>query len=462
VEKVRREGYEGIRKAHQEVWRSYFGRSSVSLPSGDLQHLYEMSMYMLRSVYDRGTGFMPMGILPLHWQNAMFWDSWFASMAWLGCNHQIEARGISQFWKKRLPEACSVARQLKCDGARFAWTSNREHFCRDKARMVQFHNNAVVVLQVAQVWRATGDTGFLREHLPVMEGALQFLVDRLVRVKGNHVDLLACAGPDESELDQKHTDTWTCAVLIKGLDEYLAAIRILGREPFQLGLPQLRTLLWQAMNRNVDSDGVLQSFQGGAHPHWGSLIFMLFPEHPARRRTLQALSMYDRELDGYNSFGIIHHSARVFTWSEYWVIRILAEAGDRTAWPRFQKNAKFTNMLGGIPERIYMHGELYTNWFMTGHASFLWAVHALLMHRTGDELRVLTGLPKGWETAAFDNLTTGDGLRVSASMKNGKLTRLEIVNEHTEPRRIRLKVRDFRVRPFTLAASESWQWKTRR
>ncbi len=457
VNKVRAEGYTGIYREHVANWRAYFRRSSVRLPARDLRHLYDTSLYVLRSVQDRRTGFMPMGIVPFHFQNAMFWDSWFASMAWLGCNRQAEARGMSAFWKRRLPEARAVARQLKCGGARFAWTSNREHFCRDKATVVQFHNNAVVALQVAQVWRATGDANFLREHLPVMEEALQFLFDRLVRVQGGDVALLACAGPDESVLDQKRMDTWTCAVIIKTIDEYLAAIRTLGCPPFQNILPRLRRMLWTALNRNVDRRGVLQSFEGGAHPHWGSLIFTLFPEHPARRRTLRALSMYDRELDGYNSHGIIHYPERVFTWTEYWVARIQAEAGERTAWERLQKNVKFTNMFGGMPERIYMHGELFKNWFMTSHAACLWAVHALLLHRDGDNLRVLTGLPEDWKTAAFDNLTTADGLRVSAAMKNGRLTRLEIINDHAEARRIRLHAPGIKAPPFMLASGRRWR-----
>ncbi|MDD5677744.1 MAG: hypothetical protein PHW60_07085 [Kiritimatiellae bacterium] len=438
IARTQADGYAPTRAAHVQSWQAYNDRARVRLPASDLQYIYDTSLYVLNSVFNRATGFMPMGILPYQWQNCMFWDSWFCSMAWLGSNRRDDARRISEFWIGKLDEARDVARQLGVGGARFSWTSNRRFFTRDAARAIQFHNNGDAFIQMAQVWQAGGDAEFLEQAYPVMEDALRFLIEKLVRTDGQTAALAACAGPDESVVDKKSTDTWTCAGIIKSIDYYLQAAEKIGRKPYRPDLPRLRALLWDALNRNVDEHGVMQSFHGGRVPHWGSLIFSLFPDHPARANTMAAISKYDKELDGYNSMGLNRYLARNFTWAENWAIRILAESGDAQAWERLRKNAKFTNCYGGIPERIFCHGELYRDWFFTAHAAYLWAVHGLLLQRVGEHLRVLMTLPPDWKTVSFENLTTEDGLRVSAGLKDGRLERLEITNDHTETRIVQL------------------------
>ncbi|MBI2438461.1 MAG: hypothetical protein HYV36_06590 [Lentisphaerae bacterium] len=450
IAQTQAKGYAQTRAAHVRSWQTYNDQAQVRLPASDLQYLYDTSLYVLNSVFNRATGFMPMGILPYHWQNCMFWDSWFCSMAWLGCNRGENARRISEFWIGKLEEARDLARPLGVSGARFGWTSNRRFFTRDAPRVIQFHNNGDTFIQMAQVWQAGGDAEFLLKAYPAMEDALRFMIEKLARTDGHTAALAACAGPDESVLDQKSTDTWTCAGIVKSIDYYLQASEKIGRAPYRPDLPKLRALLWDALNRNVDERGVLQSFQGGRVPHWGSLIFFLFPDHPARTKTMAAISKYDGELDGYNSMGLNRYPARVFTWAENWAIRILAEGGDARAWERLRKNAKFTNCYGGIPERIFCHGELFIDWFLTAHAAYLWAMHGLLLQREGENLRVLMTLPPDWKTISFENLTTADGLRVSALLKEGRLERLEIVNDHTETRMVQLSAPGGLERRLTL------------
>lgn len=456
VEHVTRTGYAGIRQEHEDAWSEYFGRSSVDLPEDDLQHLYDTSLYVLRSVQDPDTGFLPMGLLPYQWQNCMFWDSWFASMAWLGCNRAAYACRMADFWKSRLEEGRKVAVRMGYEGARFSWTTSRERFTRDVYKVVQFHNNGVVALQVAEAAETRGDRQLLERVFPVMEDALKFLLDRLLSVENGTARLAACAGPDESTVDKKSTDTWTCAVMVKGIDYYVQACKALQKEPFRDDLTEVRVLLWEALNRNVDPQGVLQPFDGGAQPHWGCLIFPLFPDHPARDKTLEAISRYDEELDGYNTHNLVRYASRIFLWSEYWVIRILGDKADPEGWTRLRKNAKFTNRFGGMPERVTHMSELYRDWFMTAHASYLWAVHGLLVQRKDDALHVLNNLPKDWHDLSFENLTTHDGLRVSAAIKQGHLDHLDIVNDHPDPRRIELVAPGIERQAVELGHGQRW------
>jgi len=427
-EKTLTKGYEAILKEHLEQNPSGELTARVHLPEKDLEYLYDYSHYVLDASFDRESGFLPMGILPTCWQNAMFWDMWFASMAWLGSNRSDKSALISQFYSSKLNEARKLARKMVAKGARFAWTTNRSHFELGAERVIQFHNNAVIALQSLQVYDFNGDVEFLRKTINLIEWALLFLTEKLVQVENGQATLRACAGLDESTSDLKGTDTWTAATYAKALELYLIACKKLNRPPFQEGLAEISEMMRNALSRNVDREGVLQSFEGGMRPHWGSLIFHLFPEHPSRFATLQALSEYDAELDSFNSHGVCGYRGRIFTWTEFWISRLLANDEKPEGWERLRKCAKFTDGFGSFPERVFYHGELLKQPFMSSHAAYVWAMNSLLINRQGDRLAVLTNLPDEWEDVSFENLTTPDGLQVSATMEKKRIVRLVVKN----------------------------------
>ena len=431
-------GYESILEEHIKSGNKYFNASSVTLPEKDLEYLYDYSNYILKATFDSESGFMPMGILPGNWHNAMFWDCWFASMAWLGSNRAEESKKISYFYKNKLKEAQEVAKKLQCDGARYAWTTNRAHFELNPENVIQFHNNAVIALQCFQVYDFTGDNEFLSEIFDLVEQSLIFLTERLVKIENGQACLSECAGLDESTADKKGTDTWTSATYSKALESYLEACMKLQRKPFKGNLSEILMMVKEAMARNVDKDGVLQSFAGGMQPHWGSLIFHLYPKHPALCKTIEVLSHYDMELDSYNSHEVAGYKGRIFTWTEFWIAAISGMTGKPEGWTRLRKCAKFTDCFGSFPERVFYDGELLKQPFMTSHASYIWAMNSLLVSRNGDRLAICANLPERWFDLSFENLTTPDGLRVSAKMKGGIITELEIVNTNAEKRDIRL------------------------
>lgn len=437
-EKALLNGYESILKEHIERSPSCRPNARVHLPDKDLEYLYDYSLYVLDSSFDRESGFLPMGILPTCWQNAMFWDMWFASMAWLGANRPDKAARLSGFYRNKLGEARQLAVKMGNAGARFAWTTNREHFETGAEKVIQFHNNAVIALQSLQIYDFTGDRDFLRESFELIEEALAFLTEKLVMVENGEARIRACAGLDESTSDLKGTDTWTAATYAKAVELYLKSCEDLSRAPFREGLVEILGMVRNALERNVDDSGVLQSFEGGLRPHWGSLIFHLIPDHPSRSATIEALSRYDAELDSFNSHGVAGYRGRIFTWTEFWISRLLAADGNPEGWERLRKCAKFTDGFGSFPERVFYHGELLKQPFLSAHASYVWAVNSLLMNRRGERLAILTNLPAEWSKVSFEDLTTPDGLQVSATLENMQITRLVIKNLSKHTREIEL------------------------
>jgi hypothetical protein len=449
-------GYEEILREHLRQADARRDVARVHLPEKALEYLYEYSLYVLDASFDRASGFLPMGILPTCWQNAMFWDSWFASMAWLGSNRGDRAKKLSEFYRNKLPEARMLAQEMNCGGARFAWTTNRDHFEPNAERVMQFHNNAVIALQCLQVYEFFGDEEFLREYFDVVEQALIFLTEKLVRIEDGVACLRDCAGLDESTSDLKGTDTWTAATYVKALELYLEACQKLRRPPFQPTLDEIAVRVREALGRNVDAEGVLQSFAGGLSPHWGSLIFHLFPDHASRHRTIDALSKYDTELDSYNSHGVAGYRGRIFTWTEFWIARILASDELPAGWERLRQCAKFADVFGSFPERVFYHGELLKQPFLSAHAAYLWAVNSLLVNRRGERLAVLTNLPEGWADLSFENITTPDGLKASATLEKSRISHLEIVNLNQETHTVHLALPGEAVRVLALQPGETF------
>ena len=458
AEKTEKMGYEGIRHEHIERGSSGGQTARIKLPENDLAYLYDYSHYVLDASFDVASGFLPMGILPCLWQNAMFWDSWFASMAWLGSNRADKAAKLSQFHRNKLPEAQRLAEKMDGVGARYGWTTSREHFELNPERVVQFHNNAVIALQCLQVHRFSGDKKWLKDSIAAIEQALMFLTERLVKIENGAASLRACAGLDESTSDLKGTDTWTAATYAKSLQEYLEACREVERPPFQEGLEEVAAMVLKALEDNVDAQGVLQSFAGGRTPHWGSLIYHLFPNHPSQDQTLAAMSQYDAELDSYNSHGVAGYRDRIFTWTEFWIAKLLAAAERPEGWERLRQCAKFTDGFGSFPERVFYGGELLKLPFLTAHAAYIWAINSLLVNRQGDRLAILTNLPAHWTTVSVQNLTTPDGLKVSAILQENKVIRVEIVNLHQEARHIDLVLPHGPSQSMSLNAGKTFLW----
>jgi len=271
----------------------------------------------------------------------------------------------------------------------------------------------------------------------MMEEFLIFLTDAFLEDQGDHLIIKRCEGIDESVSREKVNDTWTCAVLLRSLMDYAEAACILQRKPQIENLDEIIRKLRAGLEKNVDAGGVMQSFQGGGLPHWGSLIFDLFPEHPALKPTLaKMMENYDPEMDLYNLHGVTRYAEKGFPWCDYWAARISSRVGDPLAHHLLTHAGKIANYFGGLPERVFYHGEPYNHWFLTGHAAMVWAVNGMLANMTSNTLRILGSVHQAWPDVAFEGILAGDGLVVTAEFKERRLVKLEIVNLCSEAREI--------------------------
>lgn len=425
LERIEQLGIAGLREAHCEEWAAYFGTCAVELPDPAAQYLYEVSRYIIKANL-HPCGYLPMGNLPSHWQGAMFWDASFGHQALAGCGNLTEAETIGNHLLGLEDEGRKQAATLGSPGIRIEWTVNLFDFSSYDPPCRQIHNNAVwahcfFVLADHQGKRLdTRTLAFVRD-------LLVFLVDQLLPDGGKAAPLI---GIDESYSDPKPNDTWSIAVTLKALEDYETYCR---RHDLPRQIPRLMDAIAHLrglLAANTDTDGILQSFTGGKIPHWGSLVFDLFPDSAAAQPTLAKMSQhYCPDFHLFNFHGLNRYAERAFPWANNWVARSLGRMARSEALHYWLNNLRSTNGFGGVPERVFYHGENYIDWCMTGHAAQVWAMNAMLANFREGTLTLLGGIdPALWHTLSFENLHAGGGLAVSLLLENNTLHALRIHN----------------------------------
>lgn len=429
--------FASIHNQHIKEWKKYFSTCLVDIPDPAISYIYDVSRYIIKSNL-HPSGFLPMGIMPYLWQGVMFWDACFAVMAMIECGNIEEARNVLEHLYIYMSEARKTARTHNAKGARLEWTVEMNKFTDYGFITKQIHNNSMWAHAIFSFYNHTNEKTFLKKMFPLAEEFLMFVIDAFIEDRGDHMIVRRCEGVDESTAREKINDTWTCAITLKALIEYRDAARILKKKTAIKNSDMVIKKLSAGLNMNIDNSGVMQSFQGGKLPHWGSLIFDLFPEHPSLKPTIKKMmENYDREMDIYNFHGVTRYAEKMFPWGNYWAARILSLQGDNTAMKILENAVKWTNCFGGIPERVFYHGELYNNWFLTGHAAMVWAINGILANASGNTLRILNSVKK-WKDVRFKNIYAGNGLVVSAEMKNSRISHLSVKNLTKEKQPINL------------------------
>lgn len=431
IRELKIHGIQAIREKHLLEWDEYFSKSRVELPDAAAQYLYEVSRYMLKANH-HPQGFQPVGLLPYQWQGAMFWDATYVQESYLGCGNVCEARAISRQIGSLLPEGRKLAAEMGNAGARIEWTNNLNSFTQYDPPSRQFHNNAAWAKSFSLVGEYMAERPSA-EELNAIEDMLRFLIEEFERhssASGHD----AFVGIDESIEDPKPYDTWTVATLLKALELYFSLCKRHGFDPaFSYSVAER---LEQILTENVDEAGVLQSFRGGRLPHWGSLIFDMFPDHPATLPTISRMAEnYDEERDLFNFHGLNRYAEKTFPWATYTVSRCLAKNGRPESLTYFLHNLNHVNYFGGISERIFYHGEHYIEWFSTAHAALVLAMNTMLATEVKGRLRLLGGIDfERWHSLCFEGLHTGDGWSVSLEVKKGEVKKCIVHNLRRESR----------------------------
>ena len=430
--KIRESGYENILRKHVKNWRHYHQQSSIKTGNEATDYLIALSNYLLKVYQNPVSGGVPAGLYPLMWQGKVFWDSFFFHEALLRGNHVDEAEKLSLFWLKTLPQARKNATLWKRkygsgEGARYGWCTDHQGRCELITEIRELHNNPIVALMAWNQFRYTRNREMLKTLFPVMKESIDFMLSCAVVEENEKAYIINCEGVDESTRNHNRNDSWTAGAMIAALSALLQAARELRME-----LPgrysNILNKLLLGLEDNHDKEGVLRSSLNSSSVNFGSMIYLLLPEYPSARKTMEELWTHRGKYCSVCQIGTPRQDARCVPWFQSWSAAIWAQLHDKRANEWLSECQNNTNCFGALPEQVRPDGSLYKHWMGTAHASFLMAVYRMLVNVSGESIQLGFALPEAWRNARFSNVRLKNGLLISCCLKQGELDSLQIEN----------------------------------
>ena len=454
-------GYDQLWAEHVAFWRSYFSRSTISIPSARFQSFYESSLYHFKGMQNPVSGGLPVNNLRRTWSSHVFWDSYFIQRALLEANHVPEALEAIRFFQRTEPAARRHAREeFGCDGLKWDWEithDGRKAYGALLHMKDQVHNNASYANEIWQYYEFTRDLSILREFYPILEGIARYFLCDVVEKTEQGYATRPVVGVHESPIRVRN-DGITLAGTIVLLQHTVQAARLLGIESDFVedcaqaikGLRQPLQDLYNGRYFTASADSTALNM---------SSLGPLYPMRVLSFTDPQALSTVEAYREYYHGRMVGHGgNENGFPWSAGVLATVCAHQrqGDQ-AWEVIEGTEPAICSFGGMTE-VMEAGQWNMQYFGTAQGAVCTALHNLLLQSEADEIRVFPALPSSWSEAVFERLLA-NGCEVSASVGRGS-GRIDghLVNVTAGPLALRLRAgqQDETVK---LASGETYHFK---
>lgn len=456
-------GYDSLWEEHLAFWRSYFSRSTISIPNARFQSFYDSSLYHFKAMQNRESGGLPVNNLRRTWSSHVFWDSYFIQRALLEANHVPEALNAIRFFQRTEASARKHARdEFGCDGLKWDWEvthDGRKAYGALLHMKDQVHNNASYANEIWQYYEYTRDLAILREFYPILEGIAQFFLCNVVEKTEQRYATRPVVGVHESPIRVRN-DGITLAGTIVLLQHTVQAARLLGitsdlveaSAQAAAGLREPLQALFNGHYFTASADSMALNM---------SSLGPIYPMQVYSFTDPQALSTVRAYRQHYHGRMVGHGGDQNgFPWSAGVLATVCARQllGDQ-AWEIIEGTTPAICNFGGMTE-VMEAGEWNMQYFGTAQGAVCTALHNLLLQSDTDKIRVFPALPSSWSEAAFERLLA-NGCEVSASVRRGSgVIDGHLVNVTAEPLSLWLRVGQ-QDEVVEIASGETYHFKSR-
>jgi alpha-L-fucosidase 2 len=408
IRKAKKDGIAKIDNRHRAWWHSYYPKSFVSIPDGQMESFYWIQLYKMASA-SRGGG----PILDLM-------GPWFRTTVWpaIWWNLNIQLAYWPYYMSNHLEEAEPLARTIWADRANLAF--NAKPFEKDSyaiGRATPPDGGAPVGGEVGNLpwvmhnlwmyYRSTMDDQYLKKELfPLMKGSFNYLSHIAVKQPDGKWALPKTASPEYT--DGVENSTYTLACL-----RWLAQTLIIANERLKAGDPiikRCKDLLENLVPYETDE---VTGFMVGknmpfikSHRHW-SHLFMIYPFHEYNWDNPDQVPLIRKSLDNWVSM------PQAFAGYSWLGAASILEAGNRgdealTFLQTFLRRAP-------LPNTLYREGSPVVETPL----AFARTVQEMLMTSHGDMIRIFPGVPSLWRNVSYANLRAEGAFLISANRRNG-------------------------------------------
>jgi len=432
VEDLRTKTYKQNRSRHAATWEKFTGKSRISVPDCDLQYLYDLSIYVLKSHQHPATGCMTAGMFPPLWRGGGIfgYDSYYMQQAMLRTNHAPESGKLIDFWKLCSGKARGFAMDIKKPGMFFPWWSftplGVANVWPEEKRLFEKHlDTCVVPLEILRHYETAGDTRMLAAAWPLVEGCIDFLLAETVIELDDEAIVKTIQGANESTAVSN--DSFTAIVTAKVLDMAISAAPSIGKKvPERYGVIMQKLRVGLARNYK---DGVLMPFRGAQKPLCIPLMAAVWnlPEC-VDYKSVKASLEQTKTIWGLEA-GMPTQKYKDWPWFHFRAAIASSFLKKGNALSHIYDGMKCNSALGAFPEKVRLDGYPIAYWYSSVHALFVFAVNSFLVNEADNRINILQHLPSTWKDVEFQNLRVPPGLLVSAGMKNGRLSLVEVMND---------------------------------
>jgi hypothetical protein len=427
-----------LRTEHIQVWSERRGRSNVVVPDGDIQRVYDRGLQLFRSIQSPKSGAIPVGIGRQTWSSHVFWDASFPARALVEANHVEAARAHCRFLERTSSAAREHARTtFGVDGLAWDWElthSGERAYGRDWVHLAhQVHNTAACSNLLFDTWRATRDDSDLAVARPLLEGIARFFEAAVVERREATWGTRPLVGVHESAI-RVRDDLFNLAGAMRVFINAVAA---------ECGSTADRAR-WRAIARGLRPtlhslfDGRTFRAHASAASPTLSCLAPMWPMEVVATHDPRAVATADAFMSDPSFRAPGGWPRRV--WEAAVLARVLIAGGRADAGLAVLRDCLAgANQYGGLAERLDDEGRWNLQYFSTGHAAYVSAIHAMLVTRRRGALEFFPSVPSAWRALRFERIRIG-GFLLSGELADGVIASAEIQNDAGVAREVHLRV----------------------
>ena len=419
---------------HARSRASYSEASAFQCDADRISRLFAVSMYVCRASLHPGGSSVSALAIPNNHHMGTYWDIWFVHAALLRANRVVAARTIIDFWHVALPAAQRVARaSYGVEGARFEWVLRHDGVPAYGAD--QLHNNVIPVLTIWEQYLYTMDRAGLARDFAIMVEAMRFLAAYALRREAGGVWYLREMISVDESLKRKRNELLTTARMLDGIRVLARAAAVLERS-----VPDEFAETEQALTGILaglrDPQAGWQPYEGADRSSWAVPLALLHMTDsdgyaPAMARALIECC----EARGWGMGAASRMRCAESPWMAGIMAWAMARHGDARAGEMLEAMGHVTNVFGGLPEYVWLHGEPSREWFVAAHGVFVVVLAELVAQQRGESLTILPfgldALP--WSTCSVDRFRLPGGLLIRVEQARGASPRVALLNDTSEP-----------------------------
>ena len=422
-------GYDVLHREHTEFWSKYFMSSELDVGDEDINHIYRLSRYVIKSHQHPDSGAVALGMLPNHWAGAIScsWDAEFSHRAMLVSGNFRDSEHFVEQYYRQAPLGYDIMKKCGFPGVGFTgWNTLSGEYCgrRSIEDWLTSHKpmfSAYAIYAIYNEWKMNPRFDN-QKYRKIAEDVLVFWLHRLV-FEGDDGLYYLRSVKDGAEMGVVvEVDSFTQMLFAKAFS-YVG--EMYGIERYS----DIGKKMLAALECNRMPDGRIAAFKNSDIP-----LDLLLHYYYVHSDGLVSCEIISEDIERKKTpFGIDNclsvEEYRHWPWNDAWAVECyVLNKMPHKACERISHMTYGASSLGALPEKIRLDGFPIGYYYTSPHATFVIALAESFAVRVGEEIYLGYGFTNGTKSASCRGVMTECGISVDMKIEQGRLRFISFKN----------------------------------